>query len=393
MTHVKKSHQFIFIDYLRTFLILLIVAEHISIAYTSLADINRTQCYLSGWLFQDNALPQDAWVILRSLRISVAIPLLFFISGIFIPTSIAKHGPRKFLINRLIRIGGTALFMAIVLAPLTYYLPCKMASPQLSLLDFLQHEFNLGIWRIGPAWFLWTLLIFDGFACFFYCLSPIYFSKLKQVGELFHQYPKLALAGITCLTYLGYILGAYLIAIDSTIFWEILRGPFYFEAIDIFVDALFFILGMILSQYILNTKKSRFKHSYVWLVLSGFIFLIQLYVPVADVASLFSLHYHPKLAINVITTPLLIITLSIGLFALFQNHCNKNNRLATSISNTSYTIFIFHFPICLWLQYFIRNWELSILNKFLLTFLTTISLIMIGFYFSKILIKKIFLSA
>ena len=383
---IKRQY---YLDYLRAGLILLIVVEHISIAYTSLATLNVTQCYLSDWFFTANIPAHDGWTVMRSFRMSVAIPLLFFISGAFVPTDIRKQGVRHYFYKRLKRIGLPLLFMALVLAPICHYLPCKIIHSSMSFVDFMRFEFNVGFWQIGPAWFLWTLLVFDGLACFFYSLVPNFFEKSQRLGALVVQHPKLALASIMLLTYAAYLVGTLLTEKFAATFWHIITGPFVFIATDIFVDIVFFILGIILSKQLLTHTQRLVKLPLVWILISGILFLTQLNLPLTEPSTILTLNHHPKLAINIITTPLLSVLLSISLLAIFQRYFNCYNRIALVISQTSFAVYIFHFPICLWLQFYLQQIQLSVTNKIILNFFATTSLIMVGYYLGRYFYKKI----
>lgn len=86
------SSRILYLDYLRAALILLIVVEHASLAYTSTPWFNFFDCKSSGWFLIDLNAQNNSLLYIKSFRLSFAISLLFLISGLFFHRSINKRG-------------------------------------------------------------------------------------------------------------------------------------------------------------------------------------------------------------------------------------------------------------------------------------------------------------
>jgi glucans biosynthesis protein C len=87
--------------------------------------------------------------------------LMFFLSGVFVPASLARKGGRKFLLDRLLRIGLPFALAVIFLAPLAYYAAYRTTAVDPGIDAYLQHLLALPFWPCGPQWFLGELLAFN----------------------------------------------------------------------------------------------------------------------------------------------------------------------------------------------------------------------------------------
>lgn len=85
--------------------------------------------------------------------------LFFSLLPIFVPPSLDKKGAKKFIKDRLFRLGiPTIIFMFLINPVVT-----KMTHPHMSLFDIYQRSitsFRFLSW-IGSMWFAVTLLVFS----------------------------------------------------------------------------------------------------------------------------------------------------------------------------------------------------------------------------------------
>ncbi len=98
--------------------------------------------------------------------------LMFFLSGLFVPSSLARKGSWKFLSDRLLRIGLPLALAVLFLAPLAYYPAYRTTAVDPSLDAYWQHWLALPFWPSGPQWFLGQLLAFNVLAAALYRLAP-----------------------------------------------------------------------------------------------------------------------------------------------------------------------------------------------------------------------------
>ncbi|WP_300464866.1 acyltransferase family protein [Desulfobacula sp.] len=108
---------------------------------------------------------EQRWIgfdLIVALNETFFLPLLFFVSGIFVWQSLARKGAWKYFGNRLKRLGLTFVIGVFFLIPLAYY-PAQLEEGLITLVDSSYGAFWLGMVRsgfqtAGPFWFLWLLL-------------------------------------------------------------------------------------------------------------------------------------------------------------------------------------------------------------------------------------------
>jgi hypothetical protein len=84
--------------------------------------------------------------------------LLFFLSGIFVWSSVERDGALRFLGRRLLRLGMPLAFGVIALMPVALYPVYRLSADNPSLADYARQYLALPFVPCGPLWFLWVLL-------------------------------------------------------------------------------------------------------------------------------------------------------------------------------------------------------------------------------------------
>jgi glucan biosynthesis protein C len=98
--------------------------------------------------------------------------LMFFLSGLFVPSSLARKGSWKFLSDRLLRIAVPFVLTVVLLSPIAYYAAYRTTAVDPSLDAFWQHWLALPFWPCGPQWFLGEPLAFNILAAVAHRLIP-----------------------------------------------------------------------------------------------------------------------------------------------------------------------------------------------------------------------------
>ena len=134
-----------FVDRYRGFLITLVVVIHVSITYGA----------SGSWYFSES---HDVfWVkavgsLLCALSQSFSLGAFFFLSAYFLPGSLARHGTRALLRERLVRLGIPFVVFYFILNPLLVMAVSALAWGT---------PYGLGPWfGSGPLWFVEALFIF-----------------------------------------------------------------------------------------------------------------------------------------------------------------------------------------------------------------------------------------
>jgi glucan biosynthesis protein C len=79
--------------------------------------------------------------------------------------------------------------------------------------------------------------------------------------------------------------------------------------------------------------------------------------------------YNPALNVNLITTPLLCVTLSVAALSFFRAYINSPSPFMEYISRASYTIYVIHLPVCLWVSYLLIPYNIALFIKLLVSVL------------------------
>ena len=152
------------IDNLRAFVILLVLSFHSVLAYIDF--LPHRPFAFDDPPFLWRAFPivdPQRWLgfdLFCAWQDVGLMSLMFFLSGLFVPSSLASKGSWKFLSDRLLRIGVPMALAVLVLAPLAYYAAYRITAVDPGPDAYLQHWLALPFWPSGPQWFLGQLLAF-----------------------------------------------------------------------------------------------------------------------------------------------------------------------------------------------------------------------------------------
>ena len=196
-------------------------------------------------------------------------PLLFFVSGLFVWQSLTRKGAWKYFEDRLKRLGLPFVIGVLFLIPLAYY-PAQL---QVGLMTGKETGYGIfwlgmvrsGIGAAGPLWFLWLLLAFDGLCTFLYRAVPL----LKG----FAGGPLNIILGRP-VAFFGVLLGISIIAyLPVAIIFGPLRwigiGPFHAQAGRILFYLVYFLTGTAvgatgIDRSVFKTDGALAKRWWVW---------------------------------------------------------------------------------------------------------------------------------
>jgi glucans biosynthesis protein C len=142
---------------LRAVVIIIVLAFHSVLPY--LASLPATPYHFDSAPYQWLAFPivdNERWFgfdLFCAWQDVGLMTLMFFLSGLFVPSSLARKGSWKFLSDRLLRIGVPFVLAVIFLAPLAYYPAYRSTAVDPGFNAYWQHWLALPFWPSGPAWF------------------------------------------------------------------------------------------------------------------------------------------------------------------------------------------------------------------------------------------------
>ena len=277
---MKAAGRRVEFDYLRTFVILLVLWHHSIIAYATFAFINPENPIQTFSPVVDSR----RWLgfdLMTGFNDTFFMSLMFFISGLFVWRSLARKGAGKYLGDRLIRLGIPFVVAVLFLIPLAYY-PAQLNVELVYGGDTGYADFWLGMVRsgfgtAGPLWFLWLLLVFDGVAALLYRFAKRPESLFQGRAMPVFERPLsffAALLGVSLVAYLAMSL------VYDPVQW-IGVGPFVAQANRILLYLTYFLAGTAVGAYrlersLLKSGGPLAKRWWGWLIAGVLSFVVLL---------------------------------------------------------------------------------------------------------------------
>ena len=358
-------------DYLRAFAVILVLCHHAILAYTRYAFINPENPMVSS----NPVVNEQRWIgfdLIIAFNETFFMPLLFFISGIFVWKSLARKGPGKYLIDRLTRLGLPFAIGVFFLIPLAYY-PAQLQAGRITGVDISYAAFWLGMIRsgfgtAGPLWFLWMLLAFDCLAVILYRITPLSIYPVRERAGIICNRPLIffgALLGITIPAYLP-------VAITIGPLEWIGIGPFHAQASRILLYLVYFLTGTAVGTSGLN--RSAFSSDgelarrwWAWWAAGLFSFIV--FITMVAVISA-----NDRTIISEIAFVVCCAAFVFGMTGLFLRFAKGRLRIFDSLSDNAYGIYIVHWVFVTWLQYLLLGSALAPWVKGMVVFFVTLSL-------------------
>jgi glucan biosynthesis protein C len=150
-----SAARMFFVDHLRVALATLVVLHHLAVIYAANA----------GFYYLEPAYQDKVAVIVliffELFNQAYFMGFFFLLSGYFTPGSFDRKGPRRFLRDRLLRLGIPLLVFMFVLNPISwigiYQMPVELTKITTPF-TWRQYPRMIGA---GPLWFIEMLLVFD----------------------------------------------------------------------------------------------------------------------------------------------------------------------------------------------------------------------------------------
>lgn len=157
-----RSGRLGFLDPIRVWLTLLVIAHHASITYGGGGD----------WYYEEDGSPMWLRLVLTvftGTNQSFFMGYFFLLAGYFTPMSLARKGTWRFMLERLWRLGVPLLLYAALLSPLTLALAATLRGDA---------PFVAALWKyLPPAYFdpgpLWFCIALLGFASLWAIVSAL----------------------------------------------------------------------------------------------------------------------------------------------------------------------------------------------------------------------------
>jgi surface polysaccharide O-acyltransferase-like enzyme len=359
----KATTRNLSLDRARTFLTLVVLLHHAVIPYTYFGHTDP-----KSWLgFDVVVLATDSFFM----------AMFFFLSGLFVWPSIAHKGPQVFIRDRLLRLGLPFAIAAFTVIPVAYYAIALRQHPDLSFTAFWWKTITVGPWPSGPIWFVWVLLAFDLLTCVLYRISPRLLDPINRMALRGYEHPAeffLFLAGVTAILY-----------IPARLYFGPSRwfefGPFDVQASRVLLYAAYFFIGTGLGaanfdRGVLSPNGRLAKSSWGWLVATLVPYcllwvLITIKRQILGNPPVLPHWYEAAYGLFFVAFSAAIL---FAILAFFLRVERSGWSVLDPMQSAAYGIFQVHYPIVLWLQYWLYDFNLPAIVKAMVAFVLTVAL-------------------
>tara|TARA_A100000171_G_scaffold53011_1_gene75371 strand:+ start:2439 stop:3728 length:1290 start_codon:yes stop_codon:yes gene_type:complete len=388
-SHAEKEpgqNRLLFIDYLRGFMVLLVVLEHSLLPYTK--KFNWT------WFFPDmtGTYVFDIWHYHND---TIMMPFLFFLAGMFVMPSLKRRGLASFMKERFLRLVVPFVFGVTFITPfLSYYKKRILEGLDTGFFEFWWgtyirwEDYPFQNFTQGGFWFLYYLAVLTLALILLSCIIPKFMEGLGAFARFLMNRPIRGFICVCCMS--AVILGASDLMWGAH-WWFGFKPVFHVRTARFIIKIFYFFLGAGVS-YAGFLENSRFlenlgKHWKKWLGVSillggGYMAYSLAYFEDGaynnDVRLFFyrgGLWEYAWPVISQSAPPLLIRTTLLGCFmaslsvmymSLFYRFLNTPKPFWVSLAACSYGIYIFHEPFTIWLHTLMYGEFISPFVKFLI---------------------------
>ncbi len=350
------------LDRARTFLTLVVLLHHAVIPYTYFGHTDA-----KSWIgFDMIVLATDSFFM----------AMFFFLSGLFVWPGIARKGPLNYLSDRLLRLGLPFVICAFTIIPLAYYAISLRHHPEVGFLEFWWTTITKGPWPSGPIWFLWVLFAFDLVACLLFRLSHNMLDPINRLSLHGRRRPAVFFAVMLAVTAAFYIPGRIHFGAGS--WFEF--GPFSVQHGRVMLYATYFFFGagigvQYLDRGLLAADGRMAKVSWDWLMLALVPYcllwvLIYIKREILGNPEVLPHWYEGTYAVFFTVFSVAIMFLILAYFLRFKH---SGWSILDPMQADAYGMFLVHYPIALWLQYWLFDYDLPAIVKAAVGFVLTVA--------------------
>lgn len=317
----EPGKRLYFADNLRTWMVILVVLQHVALIYNTLyLFMMLNQAYFMG--------------------------LLFLLAGYFTPGSFERKGPGTFLKDRLLRLGIPTLVYVFILSPIAGWGYQMTHSPA--------GNAAAGHFALGPMWFAVMLLVFDlGY------LAWRTIVKNRPERPAAANCPKLFFRAVA-LFMLALAAASYLLRIAVPYGIPILGFPspgYLSQYLS------FFLIGMLAFRrdWLRSISGSLGQLGFVLAMLATVILL-----PAALIGSgsAFIGHGSWQSAVFALWDSIFAVGMSLALITFFRRFVNGGKKLGRFLSQHSFTVYVIHVPVIVFLMLALSGIHINQLLKF-----------------------------
>ena len=371
----QTASRLLFIDNIRVFLTILVILHHVMIVYAG----------SGSWYYNEGRQDEltgaiGAWFC--AVNQAYFMGLFLLISAYFVPGAYDRKGPRRFVKDRLIRLGIPVAVYSWIIGPiLVYGMLALRGGVRVPFWDFYtgQYFHVYGFLGGGPTWFIEAQLIFTLVYVLWRLLTrsgpaqPIEEARFPGSGSI-----------VLFAVFLAVI--SFLVRLWFPVDWNFkplnLQFPFFAQYITLFV------VGLIAYRrnWLLGLPDTVGRR---WLMVA--IVMIFLWWPGvllgggATSAEPFKGGWHWQALANTLWESFMCLSMCIGLIYLFRRRADRQGQLARTLSRSAYAAYLWQGPLITLVALAAQDVALYPLLKFVLAAVVIVPLcFMLGYLIRKL---------
>jgi hypothetical protein len=340
------------LDRARTFLTLVVLLHHAVIPYTYFGHTDP-----KSWIgFDVIVLATDSFFM----------AMFFFLSGLFVWPGLGHKALAIFLRDRLLRLGLPFAIAAVTVIPIAYYAISLRQHPEIGFSAFWWNMITSGPWPSGPLWFVWVLLAFDLTASLLYRVSAHLVDPINRLSQRGFDQPAVFFLFLLAVSAVAYV--SSLLYFGPTHWFEF--GPFSVQASRLLLYATYFFVGAGIGaanfeRGVLSANGRLAKSSWGWIattLIPYCLLWVMIYIKreILGNPSPQPQWYHAIYGLLFVAFSAAILFAILAYFLRFKN---SGWSVLDPMQGDAYGMFLVHYPIALWLQYWLFDYDLPAIIK------------------------------
>jgi fucose 4-O-acetylase-like acetyltransferase len=295
--------------------------------------------------------------------------LMFFVSGLFVWSSLKRKGNASFVRDRLLRLGIPFLFAAAIIAPVAYYPTYLLTTSPHGVAGYAHDWLSFGDWPTGPAWFIWLLLAFDLAGAALFAIAPNFGEMLGSLASKAREHPVRFFLLLVVASAASYI---PMSVIFSAADWTSV-GPFQFQTARLFHYAVYFLAGIGVGAYgiergLLAPDGKLARHWGRWTAWMVVAFLSSVVFFLIAISKNSPISPNMANLVGGAFYALACGSISFAFLALFVRVATRRRWIYDSLSDNEYGMYLIHYMFVSWLQLAILGSSLPAIEKGILVF-------------------------
>jgi len=352
------------LDRARTFLTLIVLLHHSVIPYTYFGHTDPK----SFVGFDMIVLATDSFFM----------AMFFFLSGLFVWPGLGRKSPMVFLRERLLRLGLPFAIAAFTVIPLAYYALALQQHQETTFAAFWLKMVTEGPWPSGPLWFVWVLLAFDLTASELYRVSSTLLDPINRLSVRCHDRPADFFLFLLIVTAVLYVPARVYFGPNH---WFELGGPFSVQASRVLLYAAYFFIGAGIGaanfdRGVLAADGQLAKSSWGWVALTliPYVLLWGLIYIKREILGNPPVQPHWYEASYGLFFVDFSAAILFAILAYFLRFKQSGWSILDPMQPAAYGMFLVHYPIALWLEYWLFDASLPAVLKAAIVFVLTVAL-------------------